>query len=581
MKPRPVPACPVKSLALKPYPRLSHFVTPCVLAASLCLLPGVATAQQAPQVTPRDLRPETPQRPPTELPTPAPQALPSQAGALFVAVGEITVSGAFADLAVGTEALIAPVRGRRQSVAELYALADAIENLYRAAGYALVRVVVPPQSLKDGGTLDLLLIDGFIERIDLAAVPERARYLVHETLAPLLGQRRLRSAQLERALTLAGRGPGLSLRSALGAGKETGGTVLVLDGEHAPYVVSLSGEDRSSEALGRWQNSLQVRLNQLGQRGEQAYFYVSGGSSIPHMFETDARRRVAGGGLIVPVGGSGFSLNPEFTRSDTKPTPAAFAPQSRSRLERYTLRLIYPLILDREQELTLTGTFDASRQIDELPDFDFLLNLDTLRVARLTADWTRPLLSGRLRLGSIYSQGLTTLGARSPAEIAASGVPMSRAGARSSFKRLELTASFDSGALPGGLQARSVARAQWALDGVMPGAELFSLDGEEALSTFVAGAISDDGGWSLRQEISRPAQLELGGAPLGLSPFVFAAGGRVTSRIAGALARGLAGSYGLGLRTQWRNAIVSLEYGRRRSAGLNEEHAFMKGQVQF
>ena len=565
-------------------PYRAHRRSPALLLAALLLALPPATAQaqtpQAPQVTPRDLRPEVPVRPPAVVPVPAPQALPSKAEALFVSVGDITLAGAFPELSAATEALIAPLRGQRRSVADLYSLADAIEAAYRAAGYALVRVVVPPQSLKDGGTLRVTLIDGFIERIDLRAVPERARYLVSTTLAPLLAQRHLSSVQLERALTLAGRGPGLSLRSALGAGTETGGTVLVLEAEHVPYSVSLSGDDRSSAALGPWQSTVQLRLNQLGNTGEQAYVYVSGGANVTHMFETNARRRVAGGGLILPIGASGLSLNPEFTNSDTKPTPVGFAPLSRSRLERYTLRLVYPLILDRQQELTLTGALDASRQTDSLPDFNYILDLDKLRVLRLTADWSRPLPTGRLRITSIYSQGLTALGARTPTEIAATGIPMSRLGARSSFKRLELTASLDS-ALPWGLQAHSVARAQWALDGVMPGAELFSLDGEEALSSFVSGAISNDGGWTLRQEIARPSTVDVAGAALGLSPFAFAAGGRASTRVEGALAQGLAASYGLGLRTQWRNASLALEYGRRRSAGLNEEQAFLKGQVQF
>ncbi|OWQ93174.1 hypothetical protein CDN99_01350 [Roseateles aquatilis] len=569
---------------MNPHPGSLSVLAQRLLITGVCLLPALAAGQQAPQapqVTPRDLRPETPPRPPAALPAPAPQAVPGKAETLFVVVGDITLVGAFPDLTATTQALIAPLRGQRRSVADLYRLADEIENQYRAAGYALVRVVVPPQSLKDGGTLTFTLIDGFVERIDLAAVPERARRQVQATLAPLVGQRRLTSAALERALTLAGRGPGLSLRSALGAGQATGGTVLVLEGEHEPVVVSLSADDRSSAALGPWQSSVQVRLNQLGQRGEQLYFYVSGGADVARMFQTDARRRVGGGGVIVPLGDSGLSLNPEFTVSDTKPTPAPLAPLSRSQLERYTLRLIYPLILDRQQELTLTGTLDASRQTDSLPDFNYVLDIDALRVARLTVDWTRPLQAGRLRVSSTYSQGFTELGARTPVEIEATGIPMSRLGAKSSFKRLEMTASFDSGPLPWGLQARGVARAQWALEGVMPGAELFSLDGEDALSTFVAGAISDDGGWSLRQEVSRPMGGDIGGAALGLSPYAFAAGGRVTTRIEGAATRGLAASYGLGLRTQWRGASLSVEYGRRRIAGVNEDRAFLKGQVQF
>ena len=97
--------------------------------------------------------------------------------------------------------------------------------------------------------------------------------------------------------------------------------MLVLQGLLEPVVGSLSSDNRQSDAVGPWQMTAQLRANQLLGLGEQAYLYVSGGFPLGHAFETDGRRRVAGGGLIVPLADNGLSLNPEFTISDSKPRP--------------------------------------------------------------------------------------------------------------------------------------------------------------------------------------------------------------------------------------------------------------------
>lgn len=543
--------------------------------------PQPPQAPQAPQVTPRDLRPPEPAASAARLPTPAPNAVPAQARTLQVAPAEIRVEDGFPELDRATDVLVAPLRGQRQPVSAFYALADAIEAAYREAGYPLVRVVVPPQSVKDGGVFALRVVDGHIERIDTAAVPEPARHAVERSLAALLGRRRLRGDELERALTLAGRGPGLQLRSALGAGQEIGGAVLVLEGEHRAIAMTVSADRRLSESLGPWQTTVQLRLNQPLRRGEQFYAYVSGGKDWGTAWRDDAPRRVLGGGAIVPLTADGLSLNPEFTVSDTQPRVPAGSLRSRSQLERYSLRLLYPLQLTRTQEINLTATLDASRQVDSLPDFDFTMSEDKLRVGRLALDWARNGDAARWRAGVTLSRGLPGLGARTAADLAATGIPVSRPGAKPYFSKLEANASVDL-SLPWGLSARSSARMQNSLGGVLPSAELFSLDGEGALSTFRSGAISDDSGWTLRQEVSRAWSPTVGGAGLFLQPYLFAALGRPISKLP-SLGHRLAASGGAGLRTQWRGVDLAIEAGRRRYRpfGMDEFQAFVKAQVQF
>jgi len=558
-----------------------------------CFAPLLASAQQAPLVTPRDLRPETPAKPPAILPQPAPAEVPPNADELFVRIGEVSVKDGFPELATGTEALLSQVRTQRVSVASLYKLAESIEMLYHEAGFALVRVLVPPQKLNDGDTLRLIVLDGFVERIDVSAVDERSRSRVLAVMQGLVGQRRLRSEALERALTLAGRSPGLALRSTLLAGSEPGGVILTLDGTFKRFSGAFSADDRLSKSLGPWQTTLQASLNEPVGAGVQLYANVSGGRDWFGAFRRDAPRRVIGGGALIPIGSNGLSINPEFTSSVSQPAPQPGVPRSLSKFERYTLRLVYPLIVNRQEELTITGTLDATSQIDTLPDFQlvaadgsslgaFVLDQDRLRVARLGAAWSTTLASsGRLNAGATVSAGTSRLGARTQADVASSGIAMSRMDANPDFVKVEGSLAYEQ-QLPMGAQSKSSVRAQKSLNGVLPSSELFSLDGEDALSTFVSGSISDDGGWMLRQEFARPVMWQPGSENVNLVPYVFGAAGKTTSQLAGT-GRGLSKAFGLGLRMQWRSVNFSMEYGRHESkpSVLNGNQLFVKGQVQF
>jgi hemolysin activation/secretion protein len=147
-----------------------------------------AEAQQAPLVTLRDPRPQNNTAPAAQLPQSAPSEVPAGADKLFVRVADVQMTGGFDVLATATEALISKIRGQQISVAGFYQPANAIEQLYHAAGYPLVQVVIPPQSVVDGGTLRLNLVDGYIERIDVAALPKRSQQPVTDVLQVLIGR---------------------------------------------------------------------------------------------------------------------------------------------------------------------------------------------------------------------------------------------------------------------------------------------------------------------------------------------------------------------------------------------------------
>jgi hemolysin activation/secretion protein len=546
---------------------------------SLCLLvllPLLGVAQQAPLVTPRDLRPEQPETAHVELPEPALVTAPENADSVFVVIGDVEVVDGFHELAAATEAHMANVRGKRVSAAELYRLAAEIEGLYRNEGYLLVRVTVPPQSLGDGETLKLQVIDGFIETIDVENLPERTRRYVARSLAPLVGQRRLEAKTLERTLTLAGRAPGLRLRSAVDAGEQVGGVRLILDGEHEVFGSGYSTNNRMSEGLGEWDHAFRFTLDQPIGFGEQIYAYLSGGPKFEDAIKLAGERRVVGGGVTLPLGYDGLSVNLEYTNSKTAPgNPAIWFLRLESHFERYSLRVSYPLMLGRRQSLTLTTALDAMDQQDLFPEFgDFVLSEDRLRVLRLSSDWSLPVAGGSLSWNATFSKGIDILNARDESDVAASGIGFSRPEADPEFFKFDTTLVFDYG-LPYGLHARTLLRGQVALDGVLPSAELFSLDGEYALSTFASGALSSDAGWSLREEVMRPVTVK----QFYLSPYLFGATGRLSSRQVGTPYGKESVAFGIGLRAYWRSFDLALEYGHydANPHGRSGEKFFIRG----
>lgn len=87
----------------------------------------------------------------------------------------------------------------------------------------------------------------------------------------------------------------------------------------------------------------------------------------------------------------------------------------------------------------------------------------------------------------------------------------------------------------------------------------------------------------LRQEFSQPTTWQVSSATINLVPYVFAAAGKTSTQLATASVTGLNKAFGVGLRAQWRNVNVSMEYGRHESTPpvFNDNQFFVKGQVQF
>ena len=551
---------------------------------------GVAQAQIAPsQVTPRSLRPEPP---PMSTPIQLPRSLPSEAPAgaadLPITVGEILAEGSYPEMAEETRAIFAPLVGRPITVGDLYRAAAAVESAYSRRGYFLARVVVSEQRVAAGETFRVVIVDGFIESLDDGALPRRIRTPIHGVMRGIVGKRRPMLADLQRRLALAGAVPGARLRSTLAKGERPGGARLILDGGYKPFGLTIGADNRLGPAFNNWGVNLQATINSPTGHGEQLYAFLSGQPRLDETFRRDSLRRVAGGGLTLPLTSWGLTINPEFTYSNTNPRVSNPLLASNGRLYRGTVNLIAPLLSTAVGSLTARLGLEVTDERQTLPAFDFTLSKDRLTVLRANLAWRGQFgAGGSIVAETTLSQGIDALGARTASSIAASNAPSSR-GSDPQFTRAELRLTTQQRLIEGAVLT-VIGRAQTSFGTVVPNSETFDLTGLDGLSTFTAGLLSADGGVMLRSELGRTLTLPAGAARLFATPYLFAAVGRSHFVVRDALNPNVATSYGLGLRLAAQGLplgaapAASIEYGHgdQNRGGASDDRVSVSLGVQF
>jgi hemolysin activation/secretion protein len=452
----------------------------------------------------------------------------------------------------------------------------------------LVRVVLPPQHLVDGARLKLVVVDGFIERIETKDVPERVRARIVTLVGPLTGRRGLTQTEIERRVLLAGDTPGLILRSTLAPGKTEGATVLVIDGKYQAVSATLTFDNTLSKALGRTVLGAGVDFNSIAGFGELVYLRANGHPDTGgenSFFDRYPRNRSLAAGVILPLWFDGLTFNVEATEARTTPEASAGV-QTTDTFDRLSLRLRYAWVRGRMANFNSEVSFDAQDETQSLfvAGEPTPLSLDRLRIVRFAneGDVLMPwgaTISGR----ATTSFGLDALGARSAADATAL-LPLSRQGADAKFQKLDVTFNYAQ-TLADHLAVNLAARAQTSFGQALLRSEQFGIANTTGLSTFDSGSVVGDQGYVARGEVSSPWNLPLPTSAIGVvaSPYLFAAYGEVSLRDPTAVedASIRAASYGGGLRLggaapgTLANGSLTLEYGRAlRSGGVAADNRF-------
>lgn len=484
---------------------------------------------------------------------------PAGSEALAISLANVSIEGAFPEVDTRAKAITATIKGRSVTLAEIYAAASAIEAEHARAGFILARVSVPAQDLNEGGTLRIVVTDGFIEMVDVAGLPGRVRGAVERRAGGLAQRGKLKIAAIEQPLLIASDVPGLTLRSTLMRGEQQGGTRLVLEGTHRPVTGSVNIDNGLDPALDGWGIGLQLALNSLLGRGEQVYGFFYGGYDPGQWLRSEAPVRVSGGGAIIPLGEGRLSLNPEVTFSRTLPAPEIGAPRSKGALRRLTLRANYLLSRSQTGQSGVSLTLEQIEEALTAPDFGVDLTRNRYMTARLGASLSRRVGEGLiLGVSAQLSQGLGDFGAISSAEAAASGTPYSRQGSSNGFSRLTAQA-FARMPLGDVAEVLLQTKGQTSFGKPLFRAEQFSLEGPDAVSAYIGGMTAVDEGLAGRFELAL-AGPAAGSARASVAPYVFVAGGTGWIKAPTVLEPGRlsAGAAGIGARMNFADGRLGL-----------------------
>src|SRR5690606_27185201 len=220
---------------------------------------------------------------------------PAGADQLSVTLVDVTIEGALPEMAEANRAFEERLVGRSLPLTEIFAAAQDLEVAYTQSGLVLTRVVIPEQTLRDGGVLRLVIVSGFVERIDYANVPDLVRPRIEAVTRQLVRRPGLTLEEIERQLLIAGDAAGVALRSTLAPGEEPSGTVIVLEAEHRPLTGFAGLDNTLSDELGTWSVSTGLEANSLLGRGEMVYLRAAAhpklSGDIGGIFDDDPRMR--------------------------------------------------------------------------------------------------------------------------------------------------------------------------------------------------------------------------------------------------------------------------------------------------
>jgi hemolysin activation/secretion protein len=503
---------------------------------------------------------------PIELEQAVPTEVPAGSAVIDIRVSRIEIDGGFPELELVSRRILSPLEGRKVTVADLYRGAGLLEKAYSDAGYFLARVVVAKQRLVEGDAFHIRIVDGFIESVDTHALPGRVEMPVARQMRSVIGKRHLLLAEMERRLGAAGAVPGITLRSTLARGDALGGARLILEGRSQLVGLSIGADNRLGPSFRNWGLNVQAQLNSPLGLGEQFYLFLSGDPRLDRAFRATAPRRVAGVGVSIPLTAGGLLLNPEFTVSDTHPIPGNPIFATDGRLYRGALSLSQPLLYSAHGTLTGRATIALLSETQRLPFFDVTLSKDRLTVLRGNLSWRGTLWpSATLSADATVSQGTRLLGARDTREFATSSAPASR-GSDPQFTTASAQAVIQQ-AIGKASSLTLITRGQASFGDVLPSSELFDLSGLDGLSPLTAGALSADGGVTVRGELAHRVQIPVAAATVQLAPYVFSAIGRPHSVIADPFLPSQLVAYGAGIRLNSSPLLfgavptATLEYG--------------------
>lgn len=407
----------------------------CAAAVSLCGIPAYAqTSAQPGHVDERfQQRPAAPSvGAPLEIPNAPKPAAPAAAAGVTFTVSAVRFEGNTMLPEQQLQAIAAPYTGHPISLADANDLAAKVTAAYRAAGYILVRAIVPAQQI-DRGTLRIQILEGYIDKVRIQGDAGGARDYLEAYGASIAETKPLTSKVLERELLLASDLAGMNVRSVLTASPSAPGAAdLTLVVEPKKVNAFIGVDNRGSRYLGPYQVQGAIFFNDA--------FGTGGRLGLNGAITPDTGPDMAYGGISFdqPLGTDGMRLFSAFSYVATKPGSVLRTFDTEGNAINASTALSYPFI--RSRDFNLQGSvgfaYHDVRSNNALVDPLFADHTRDLSVSvfmNALDDW-----GGYSTLSLSVTRGLPVLGATN-----AANPVKSRTGADGEFTRGNIEATHE------------------------------------------------------------------------------------------------------------------------------------------
>lgn len=438
-----------------------------------------------PQQTLPPLQPPRPVQPTLQTPAPPEQTAVDTVLDQQVVPRYFDVTGVTAIAFEDVVRVLEPLAGQPITVRALAERVNAITALYQERGYAISFALLQNQSFADG-LVRVTVVEGYVNQIRIDGDAGTAEPRLLALAEHIENERPLRRATLERYLNLMRNIPGLTVRPDMALPQRADGTTeLVLNVTRRAFSVEGGLADLG---LG-YQGIVTVGANSLTPLGER----VQVSATIP---VGSADVEYYRGAVDLPLNSDGLSLRVDAYKYRSSPDDAFLASQDIRRdvrNERAAAIVSYPLILENQRALTLSGGFYATRSVDRYSRIDGRASSTFHTDLRALQAGVRYATSSATQARSVelnVHQGLDSLGARQ--------------GATSNhdldFTRLTATAT-QTFAL-GQRTALSLSAAGQYSDNNLANSERVSFGAWRFGLGYPAGEIAGDSGWGAAVETS-------------------------------------------------------------------------------
>jgi hemolysin activation/secretion protein len=265
--------------------------------------------------------------------------------------------------------------GRTVSQADIEAIASAVGDIYRQAGYHLTRAIVPVQDVR-GGKLIVRVIEGAIVDIKVEG-DEGNTFGVRNMLRDLVLEHPSKLASVERKLLIVNDTPGVKIvdTAVEEIGEATGKFRLSVKVQTWRNYASIGLDNSGTHAVGPWQAYSSIFGNSYLLPGDSLGLNIA---TVP-----DSMRDLRSGRLSydAPIGTQGFRFGGSGSYSEVWPDDERRLTATRTVNESYELRGSYAPIETRNLALNVFGSLGYTDE-RESDSFGTIYH-DKIRLARI------------------------------------------------------------------------------------------------------------------------------------------------------------------------------------------------------